>query len=365
MSQQPSTATHSLGSNFIREQWYMFGWASELDAGTLVARKILGEDVVAFRTADGNVAILEDRCCHRALPLSMGVIVGDNLRCIYHGLEYNTAGRCVKIPGQAAIPRDFCVRCYPAVERNKIIWMWAGRRDSADISRVPDYPYHDDPAHWPTAYDSIRIACNYELIHDNLLDLTHLSYVHASTIGGDPNVHFEAKMEVEVHPTSIFVKREMPGSPPPPTYARSVKLAEQVDRWQEVRFRPGLVLNYSGAVDAGSVRETQAGYRARNLNALTPETATTSHYFFSASHGHNTDDPSWTARHFAEIKRTFLEDVEVLERQQIAISENPALPLKAVAADRASMQARRMIQRLLQEERSSELNIVGLQGHTA
>lgn len=328
---------------FIRNQWYVLGWSDELSKGPL-ARTVMNEPIVVFRTERGVVAALEDRCCHRALPLSMGTVVGEHIRCVYHGLEYDCEGNCARIPGQETIPKTFWVKRYPIVEKDRMLWVWMGEPAVARADAVPDYPYHEDDAHWHTASDMMTVACNYELIHDNLLDLTHLAYVHPHTIGGNAQAHFGAEMQIQEEGDWLFTRRWMPGTEPPPTYARSVPLADRVDRWQEIRFRPGLVLNYSGAVDAGcDATDARLGYRARNLNALTPETETRTHYFFSASHGHNLDKPDWTRQHFEQIKKTFLEDFVILERQQQMISREPQRELKMVAADRASARARRLV----------------------
>ena len=334
---------------YIRQQWYVLAWSHELANGPL-ARTVMEQPIVVFRTEGGSVAALEDRCCHRAMPLSMGAVVGEHIRCVYHGLEFDCQGRCARIPGQEAIPKGFAVRRYPVVERDRMVWIWMGNPEGAQLQSIPTYPFHDDLEKWHTAYDMVPFACNYELIHDNLLDLTHLAYVHPHTIGGNAGAHFGAEMTITEDAQGLHVRRWMPGSVPPPTYALSVPLADRVDRWQEVHFRPGLVLNYSGAVNAGEDPSADGGYRARNLNALTPETATTTHYFFSASHGHRLDDPDWTRQHFEQIKQTFMEDYTVLMRQQLSISCSPERELRVVLADRAAARSRQLVQAAILHE---------------
>ncbi len=103
---------------FIMNAWYVAAWPREVEAGKILARTICGEPMVMFRDELGAVAALEDRCCHRELPLSMGWIENGTLRCGYHGLRYDGGGRCVEIPGQSNIPPRVRVRRFPLVQRH-------------------------------------------------------------------------------------------------------------------------------------------------------------------------------------------------------------------------------------------------------
>src|SRR4051812_40674516 len=180
---------------FIKNQWYVAGWASELTQQPL-ARTLLGEPVVMYRTASGEVVALEDRCCHRNLPLSHGRVEGDCLSCGYHGMVYNTAGECIRVPGQDTVPPGARVLKFPLVEKDSVLWIWMGDAAAANVAGVPDYPIHADPR-WAHKGNHYLIKCHYELIHDNLIDLSHVGYVHGKTIGGTPAAHSEAQMFVE------------------------------------------------------------------------------------------------------------------------------------------------------------------------
>src|SRR5436190_6166182 len=164
---------------FIRNSWYVAGFTGEIEK-CLLARRFLGEPVVLYRQSNGKICALEDRCCHRGLPLSMGEVNGNLLRCQYHGLEYDCSGTCVKIPGQDVIPSTARVKAYPIAVRGQAIWIWMGERDLADEASIPEFPWFDD-SKWDWKFKVFNIKCDYEMLHDNLLDLTHVAYVHAKT----------------------------------------------------------------------------------------------------------------------------------------------------------------------------------------
>ena len=166
---------------FLRNQWYVAAQDTEIGRKP-VGRVLLGDPVVMYRLEDGTPVALEDRCVHRHLPLSMGKLVGDVIQCHYHGLQYDCAGTCVKVPGQAAIPPGAKVRSYPMVERYKWLWIWMGDPAAADPDTIPDFHEFDSP-NWGARQRYLHVKANWQLIVDNLMDLTHLSFVHETTIG--------------------------------------------------------------------------------------------------------------------------------------------------------------------------------------
>ena len=182
---------------WLRNCWQVAAFSREVAGGQLVPRRICGDDVVLYRSSTGEPVALEDKCAHRFAPLSKGVLVGDVLRCGYHGLCYDTTGKCVEIPGQSFIPPRARVRAYPVVERHRLLWIWMGDPEQAQPDSIPRYEFHNDHAQWPHLTHTKHIACNYRLVIDNLLDLTHLAYVHKQTIGGNPDAHTKAEFSVE------------------------------------------------------------------------------------------------------------------------------------------------------------------------
>ena len=178
---------------YLRNAWYVAAWADDLKDGQLLPRIFMHEPVVLYRKPDGSVAALEDRCPHRFAPLSMGKVIRDDVvQCPYHGLEFNSTGACVHNPhGTKHIPSRARVRSYPTIEKHKAIWIWMGDKP-ADPSKVPDFSVLDNvPEMHATKRDSITINANYELIVDNLLDLSHTSYLHEGILGNADTVESE------------------------------------------------------------------------------------------------------------------------------------------------------------------------------
>ena len=166
---------------FLRNHWYVAAWSDELGTDPL-AVKMLNEDIVLYRKRDGAPVALEDRCAHRRLPLSQGKLVGDTIECGYHGLTYDCSGMCIKIPGQARWPKNLAVKSYPVVERHRFVYVWMGDVEDADENLIVDFPRFSDPD-WGVTKIHLDIKANYLLIIDNLLELSHVAYLHATTIG--------------------------------------------------------------------------------------------------------------------------------------------------------------------------------------
>ena len=159
----------------VYNAWYIAAWSEELDNG-MVARKILGEDVVLFRMQGGQAAALEDRCSHRGVRLSLGCVLKHGLQCGYHGLVFDADGKCVENPGEK-VNSTFDIRAFPVVEKQKTIWIWMGDPALADKDQIIDFPYHDMETDYSFHFSRYDIAANYMLLIDNLMDLTHLGYV--------------------------------------------------------------------------------------------------------------------------------------------------------------------------------------------
>jgi phenylpropionate dioxygenase-like ring-hydroxylating dioxygenase large terminal subunit len=167
---------------WIRNAWYVAAWSHEVANEGLLARTIMNDPLVLYRIGNGSVVAMEDRCCHRLAPLSLGRREGDDLRCMYHGLKFGPDGRCNEIPGQTTIPAKAVVRGYPVVERGSWIWVWMGEAARADVSQIPETIATTDPD-WNIQTGCLDYAANYQLINDNLLDLSHLAFVHEKTLG--------------------------------------------------------------------------------------------------------------------------------------------------------------------------------------
>lgn len=344
-----------MGDAFLKAQWYVAGWSTDLAPGETLARTFLNEPVVLWRSEAGAVHALQDRCIHRAMQLSAGDVDGEILRCPYHGLEFNGEGRCTRIPAQDRVPDTARVRHYPLVERQALLWIWMGEPEDADEGLIPDYPIHEDPAFgWRSAHYPVK--GNWQLLVDNLLDLSHLPYIHAKTIGGNPDLHFRAKTNSQKLENGVRVTREMPGSQPPPTYVDAAGFTGLVDRWQEIVFEPVIIRIHTGACEEGTGAYTNGEYGVHGANrfsmcgfhGITPETETTTHYFWSMAT--NRTEEGMVEEVFAQTARTFQEDQDVLELQQVRMEKFGDAPLIDIASDVGGRHTRQFITRLLKEQ---------------
>jgi phenylpropionate dioxygenase-like ring-hydroxylating dioxygenase large terminal subunit len=339
---------------FLRNYWYVAANDHEIGSKPL-GRVLLGEPVVLFRQPEGKVVALEDRCVHRHLPLSMGKVVGDKLQCHYHGLQYDGAGTCVKVPGQDMIPPNAKIRSYPVVERYKWVWIWMGDPALADPSKITDFHWLDSED-WGARSSYLHVKANWQLIVDNLLDLTHLAFVHETTIGNAALVE-KAAVKVTRATDNVVVTRMIEDAPPPPTFQRAGNFKGNVDRWQIIDWVPPAFLRLDvGATDSGTGAmqgKRVGGVQMRNMNAITPETETTSHYFWGQAHSWDVKNGQLSDMLLEQIRTAFHEDVAVFEGQQISLERIPNPPQVDINADTGVIQARRNIERLYQEEQAA------------
>ena len=336
---------------FLHNYWYAAAWADEVGP-TPLARTFLGEPVVMFRTADETPVALEDRCCHRQLPLSEGKVIGDRLQCGYHGLMFDRDGRCVQVPGQTTVPPGARVKCYPLVEKWRWLWIWMGDPALADEDAIEDFHWLDDPD-WRANGAHLHVACDYRLVIDNLLDLNHLPFVHENTLG-NAAVADNADVKTERYGEGVRVTRWMIDVPPPPMYVNVRGFTTNIDRWQIIDFSPPsfVKLDLGGApAGAGATREGRDGAMTRmSLNAMTPETESTVHYFWADANSFAIDRPEVTELLFQQVQVAFDEDKAILEAQQRAFDRHPDAPRVDVNGDGGGLEARRIIDRLIATE---------------
>jgi phenylpropionate dioxygenase-like ring-hydroxylating dioxygenase large terminal subunit len=335
---------------FLRNSWYVAAWDRELSRIPL-ARTFLGEPVVLWRRQDGGAVALEDRCCHRQLPLSMGKLEGDRLRCGYHGLLFDATGKCVEIPGQDSVPPQARVRSYPLVERFGWVWIWMGPAEKADPSLIPDWWWADHKEWAFTRPERAYLKCNYQLIADNVLDVTHLAYVHAGSIGAPSITEFPGTVEREER--LVRFTRWIRDRPPPPLYRKAGGFPGNVDRWQIVEHVPPcFTVNFAGCEDKSRRIELMA------LSAPTPESASTSHYFFGFVRNFGLADPEMESICSNDMVRVFNEDFPVLEAQQRMLELKPDAPRVDIKVDAAPIAARRLLEALIRREQDPTHRLV-------
>lgn len=335
---------------YLRNCWYIAANPDEVGAAPL-GRTFLGEPVVLFRAGDGAVAALEDRCCHRSLPLSMGKVVGDRLQCGYHGLEFDSGGTCVSVPGQSLVPPGAAVRRYPLVERHNWLWIWMGDADAAEPDLIPDIFWRDDPgwvawgAYWP-------VRCAYNLLIDIQLDNTHAPYVHPDTLGSGAIT--DTPPRVERTPAGVSAARWMMDVVPSPTFARALGTENNVDRWLLWEFSPPSLCAFDiGCAHAGTGAETgdrSQGITLHTAHFMTPESETSCHYFWSVGRNYKIDNDQITAAMDSEFSRIFGEDVEIVEAQQKSLEKAPRWQPIDVNSDAPVLQARKLLNTLIAEE---------------
>ena len=338
--------------------WYHAAWSHEVTDKPL-ARTFLNEEVVLFRDNSGRACALEDRCCHRATPLRLGEVVEQGLQCGYHGLIFNGAGQCVVVPGQDVIPAKARVRSYPIVERQEVVWIWMGAPELADESKLyVDFPWNDDHEHWPHIHDMYEIDCNYLLLVDNLMDLTHIPYIHRNTIGGgDQKGQVNATMDITETDTGVHYIRWMEGIIPPPTYVKGAGFADGVlvDRWQEFEYvMPSSIVQWSGALETGREamqnRDQKGGFSLRLYHSITPKTESSCYYFWTPLNGYKPQEEEATKVLHKEIAITFDEDVIFLESQQACMAATLEQNFVNIRHDSARVRARRALEQMINEE---------------
>ena len=341
---------------FVRDCWYVIAWEHEIPADGLFARRVLGEPIVVFRTENG-IAALEDRCCHRAAPLSRGRKEGNSVRCGYHGLKFDADGRCVEIPGQTAPPPPQArVRSYPVALHRKWVFVWMGEPARADRAMLPDN-YSNEHSDWRYLPGYMHYDSDYLLICDNLLDFSHLSYVHEKTLGGSLAI---ARSQADIEPVmeagqrGLRVTRRVADVPPPPYYRKLRQFVGNVDRWFIYDFLlPGTLLMRSGGRPVGAAEDDMRGaVQLHSCQTLTPETETSTHYFFQQSHSAELEDAVFTQDIYDNLILAFNEDRDMITAQKHNIALRPDGPMLAIVADAALIQFRRLLQRAVEAERA-------------
>ena len=254
----------------LKNAWYVGAWGTEVGRQNLLRRTLLNEPVVFFRQEDGTPVALADKCAHRHAPLSSGKLVGDNIQCPYHGLEYDASGECVRVPGQSTVPPGCRVQSYPVVERYQWVWIWMGDPELANPDDIEDFHWMDDPD-WRAKGELLHLKGDYKLLVENLLDLSHLSYIHATTLGTDAVA--ETPMKFERGDRHVTVTRWVMDSVPPPFFTKAGGFGEDehVDRWQHITWTPPAFVRLDvGAAKAGTGAETATGHRASPCATSTP-----------------------------------------------------------------------------------------------
>ena len=344
---------------YLRNCWYVAAWAHDVYRLHMMRRVMLGEPVVLYRKKDGAPVALEDRCVHRHAPLSHGRMKGDNIECAYHGLIFDPAGKCIHIPSQDNIPPTACVKSYPVAEKYQWIWVWMGDPAKADEALIPDFHWMDDPdCDWRG--ETLHVKGNYLLVVENLMDLSHLPALHVGTLA-DTHVpeNDSHPLTDEVRGNDLHLTRWISDVETPPYFSMMTdfKRGDRVDRWMDTHFTPPSYVRLdigAAPVGDGSLEGDRSGTRkAFNLNAVTPETETTCHYFWAQAQNFAQGDNSITEIDFKMTQGAFQQDVAIIQGQQENMDLNPDSPRLNLAADKYGLQATRTVEKLIREEQKA------------
>ena len=352
----PAAAT----SIWPKDAWYVAATPDEID-GKPLGRQICGERIVFFRNAEGLAVAVEDFCPHRGAPLSLGFVRDGNLVCGYHGLAMGCRGNAVEMPGQRV--KGFPpIRRFAVIERYGFVWVWAGDAETADPAKLHHLPWAEDDG-WAYGGGLFHIQCDYRLMIDNLMDLTHETYVHASSIG--QKEIDEAPVKTRIEGDEVLTTRYMEGVKAPPFWQMALRGAglspdADVDRWQICRFSlPSHVMIEVGVALAGT-----GGYDAANatkassivVDFITPETETSHWYFWGMARQFAVDDAALTETIREGQGKIFSEDLQMLEQQQRNLLLYPDRRLLKLNIDAGGVRSRMMIERTLAVEQGSAPN---------
>jgi phenylpropionate dioxygenase-like ring-hydroxylating dioxygenase large terminal subunit len=335
------------GAPWLQNQWYQAAWSHELRTAPLLARTILSEEILLFRDANAKPCALKDRCPHRFAPLSAGTLQQGVVRCGYHGLGFNGQGQCVLNP-HGAIASALRVQSYPVVERHQALWIWMGAK-AADPSLLPSLEFIEETPETAKFFGYMDTAANYQLLTDNILDLSHADYLHPNSLGG---MMTGAKTKTREEDGEFILEWLSSDCVPPPAFLSMVPPPLRADIWTEVRWRaPAVMILGTGANAAGTPRDPTK--EAWTLHNMTPATPTRSHYFFCSTRKFKVDDAQFNQILCGLITEAFrCEDKPMLEKQQRSMRVADFWSLKPVllGIDSGAVKVRRHLAKLIEKE---------------
>lgn len=341
---------------FLKNSWYVAGWSKDYQK-ELRTQMLLGEKIVFYRCLDGNPVALEDSCPHRKLPLSQGRLQEDRVVCGYHGLTFDCTGACVEAPTQRGnIPKRAVVRSYPVVDRYRLLWIWMGDPEKANPDDIFEIENFDNPEWGYTEGGMLPIECNYLWVVDNLLDPSHVAWVHVTSFAGSGTD--DQPLDLEKTEKGVIVSRWIYDQPPSPYYKDLVKFEGNCDRKQHYEMCiPGIALNKSVYTPPGTggpnKPEGDKTYINISYNFMTPVDERNTMYIWFQHRNTDPEDKLISEKMNAGARAAFLEDKEILEAVQIGM-EDMDIPNIDLALDAGAKLFRLKLQRLINEEQNSK-----------
>ncbi|MSQ51153.1 MAG: aromatic ring-hydroxylating dioxygenase subunit alpha [Betaproteobacteria bacterium] len=341
--------------NYPFNAWYPAIWSKDLIQGELLSRTYLGRPVVLFRSESGLPVAMDDLCPHRFAPLSRGkMLPGNVIRCMYHGLEFDASGQCVRNPhGDRQIPRNMCVRTYRMTEKHTLIWIWMGDRDPGASDVIADFSVLDEQSGLSTQRDGIMVAANFRLLADNLMDLSHAAFLHEGILSSPESA--SADIEVEQSGNTVRCRRVMVNTPVSKLHDLMFRRdGAPVDAWTDIRWDPpGCLLLDAGVRAPG----TDDQFSMHLVHFLTPETERTTHYLFGVARRPRPADAE-ARKQIAELRRFAFDEQDrpMMEAQQANIdrleASGGAHPVLVASIDAGPARMQRVLDRMMSEESS-------------
>ena len=340
-------------SEYLENAWYVVAQSEQIDE-RLQSIRILGDDLLFYRDSSGRVVALEDACPHRKLPLSMGRRVGDAVQCGYHGLTFDACGQCVNAPTQDKIPSNAFVRSYPTLDRYRLIWVWMGDPQLADESKLIHIPDYDDASWGLTDGGVLECRCHYLYLLDNLLDPSHVAWVHETSFASAGTE--DVPLVIEDTDSGVLVSRWIRDIEPPPYYAEMLPFSGKVDRLQYYEaVMPSIAINMSTYARAGfggdSDNLPEDSYRMRSYHFITPIDAHNTRYHWFQHYNTNTKDEAVRRRLNEGARGAFEEDRVVLEAVDEGMSQARRAHLD-LRLDIGSRKFRKKLDALIQAEKA-------------
>lgn len=338
---------------FLRNAWYAASWLDDLDDAPL-GRTILDEPVVIYRTQDGSPVALADMCPHRFAPLSRGRVDGDTIRCPYHGLVFDKGGACVHNPhGRGVRPSALSLRRYPLVVQDGMMWIWMGDPAAAERSPPPSYSFLRRPGS-KTVHGYLHVNAHYELVTDNLMDLSHVEFLHPFI--GTEGYASSIRYRVEQDGDRIGAIHELPDQPNPGLFQLVLgDDIERIDGYANIYWEAPANMYLETSATA---RDTDVGRRALmpQVHLLTPETETSTHYFWGVNRDRAVDSAELDAILVAGLDQAFqFEDEPMINAVQERMRGRPLFELNPalLPIDDAVVRARRVLARRIEEEQAT------------
>lgn len=337
---------------FLKNAWYVGAWSHEV-THSLKQIVMLGEKICVYRNSQGEVIALEDACPHRKLPLSKGRIKDDNVECGYHGLTFDCAGQCVWAPGGGRMPSAAKVRPYPVHEKYGLVWIWMGNAAIADADEIIDIPNFYDPDWGMNSGDAMELKCNYLLMCDNLLDPSHVAWVHETSFAQAATR--DTPLKVTKTEVGVIVHRWMMNVDAAPFYAKIIGFEGKCDRLQhyEVRY-PSHALIRSIFTPAGTGGPDgtlhQDTFVMDSYNFMTPVNDGETRYYWFQLRNIRPKDEELSKLMAADVRGAFEEDRAILNEVQIGMNSKTS-PHIDLSIDAGQLRFRRQLEAMIAEER--------------